>query len=163
MNTGNLAEKAGGQTVQAEGFIAVLPGAPTVALLRAGFGAVVQDPGNAPLKILAVDYDVAGGAVVSGRASAASPVRVLVDGQLAAPGAAGSDGRFSLTLPKPLTPGHHLLQVQTPKATAGTEVVVTPPAPPHDAPYQARVETFGWRVDWTTPSGGAQTTLLPGG
>jgi hypothetical protein len=46
---------------------------------------------------------------------------------------------------------------------AEAEVAVTPPAPPKDAPYQAQVDPFGWRVDWVTPGGGAQTTLLPAG
>jgi len=159
-----LTEEAGGQTVDAEGFVAVLPGGPAVALLRAGAGAeVVRDAGKAPLTILAVDYDGAGAAVVSGRAAAATPVRVMVDGQPAVEGAAGADGRFSLTLPKPLVTGRHRLQAQTPQALAGVEVVLTPPAPPKNAPYQAHAESFGWRVDWTTPGGGAQTTLLLAG
>jgi hypothetical protein len=160
----SLTEAAGGQTVQADGLIAVLPGAPTVALLRAGFGAqVVQDADAAPLKILAVDYDVAGAAVVSGRAPASSPVRVRVDDQPPVEGAAGPDGRFSLTLPKPLPGGGHRLQLQTPQAAAEAQVAVTPPAPPKNAPYQAHAESFGWRVDWITPGGGAQTTLLLAG
>ena len=160
----SLTEEAGGQTVEAEGLIAVLPGAPTVALLRAGFGAqVVQVAGNIPLKILAVDYDVAGATVVSGRARASSPVRVRVDDQPQVEGAAGPDGRFSLTLPKPLPSGRHRLQAQTPQAQAEAEVLFTPPAAPRNAPYQAQAESFGWRVDWTTPGGGAQTTLLLAG
>jgi hypothetical protein len=90
-------------------------------------------------------------------------VRVLVDGQAAIEGAAGPDGRFSLALPKPLPPGRHKLETLTPQAMAEAEVAVTPPAPPKDAPYQAQVDPFGWRVDWVTPGGGAQTTLLPAG
>jgi hypothetical protein len=159
----SLTEEAGGRTVEAEGFVAVLPGAPTVALLRAGFGAeVVQNAGKAPLKILAVDYDMAGAAVVSGRAPAASPVRVLVDDQPPVEGVAGPDGRFSLALPKPLPAGRHRLQALTPQAAAEADVAVTPPASPRDAPYLAHAEAFGWRVDWITPGGGAQTTLLLG-
>ncbi|MGZ3364592.1 MAG: hypothetical protein ACXWKY_07755 [Caulobacteraceae bacterium] len=159
-----LTEEVGGQKVEAEGLIAVLPGAPTVALLRAGFGAeVVRNAGKEPLKILAVDYDMAGCAVVSGAVRSASPVRVMVDGQAAVEGAAGLDGRFSLSLPKPLPPGRHVLQVMTPQATVQAVIVATPPAPSKDAPYQARQDTFGWRIDWVTPGGGAQTTLLPAG
>jgi hypothetical protein len=159
-----VAEEAGGQRVEAEGLIAVLPGAPTAAVLRAGAGAQVT-PGadKATLKIQAVDYDMAGGAVVSGRAGAAAPVRVLVDGQVAAEGAAGADGRFSLTLPKALPPGRHRLEAMTPQGAAEADVAVTPPAPPRNAPYQAQAEPFGWRVDWITPGGGAQTTLLLAG
>jgi hypothetical protein len=160
----SLTEEAGGQTVEAEGLIAVLPGAPTVAVLRAGFGAeVVQYAAKGPLQILAVDYDRAGATVVSGRAGASSPVRVVVDDQPPAEGAAGPDGRFSLTLPKPLPAGRHRLQALTPQAQAQAEVAVTPPAPPSNAAYQAQTESFGWRVDWTTPGGGAQTTLLLAG
>ena len=159
-----LAEETGGQRVDAEGLVAVLPGAPTVALLRAGSGAVVvQDAGKQPLKLLAVDYDSAGAVVVSGLAHASSPVRLLVDGQPSIDGAAGPDGRFSLTLPKPLPPGRHQLQASTPQAMAETEVAITAPTPPRNAPYQAQALPSGWRVDWITPGGGAQTTLLLAG
>ena len=162
-----LAEEVGSQSnaqrVEAEGLVAVLPGAPIVALLRAGAGAEVQDSGGDAVKILAVDYDQAGGAVVSGRARAAAPVRVVIDGQLAIEGAAGADGRFSLTLPKPIGPGRRQLQVLTPQGMAEVEVVISPPAPPKDAPYGAAAEASGWRIDWTTPGGGPQTTLLLGG
>ncbi len=160
----SLTEEAGGQTVEAEGLIAVLPGAPTVAVLRAGFGAeVVQAAGQQPLKILAVDYDVSGATVVSGTARASAPVRVLVDGQPSVEGAAAPDGRFSLTLPKPLSAGRHQLQALTSQAVVEAEVAITPPAPPRNAPYQAQALSSGWRVDWTTPGGGAQTTLLLAG
>jgi hypothetical protein len=161
----SLAEESGGRTVSAEGLIAVLPGAPTVAVLRAGFGAqVVQGQNGKPLEIQAVDYDLAGAAVVSGRARAGSAVRVMVDGQAPTQGAAGPDGRFSLTLPpKPVPPGPHRLQVATPQASVEVEVVLTPPAATGKGGYQAQAERSGWRVDWTTPGGGAQTTLLLAG
>ena len=52
----SLAEEASGRRVEAEGQIAVLPGVPTVALLRAGDGAeVLLDRPATGLKILAVD------------------------------------------------------------------------------------------------------------
>jgi hypothetical protein len=160
----SLTEEAGGQTVEAEGLVAVLPGVPTVALLRAGFGAqVVQDAGQTPLRILAVDYDMAGATVVSGRARASSPLRVVVDDQPPVDAAAGPDGRFSVTLPKPLPIGRHRLQVLTPQAQSQADVAVTPPAPPRNAPYQAQAASYGWRIDWITPGGGAQTTLLLAG
>jgi hypothetical protein len=155
-------EEANGRRVEAEGFVAVLPGAPVVALLRAGAGAEVQDPAKV-LKLLAVDYDSGGGVVVSGRARPSSPVRVLVDDQPALQGAADKDGRFSLTLPKPLSPGARKLVVEAPEATVGAEIVLTPRAMPLDMPYVAASVPFGWRIDWTTPGGGSQTTLLLGG
>lgn len=160
----SLEEETRGQTVQAEGYVAVLPGAPAVALLRAGFGAeVMRGAGKAGLEILAVDYDAAGAAVVSGRAPPASPVRVLADGQPPVEGAAGPDGRFSLTLSKPLPTGVHRLQALTPKGEARVEFTVTPPAPPKGAPYHAQPLSFGWRVDWITPGGGVQTTVVLAG
>jgi hypothetical protein len=157
-----LASESGGRRVEAEGLVAVLPGAPIVALLRAGAGAEVQEPAAETLRILAVDYDGGGGAVVSGRARAGAPVRIMVDGQPGLEGAAGGDGRFSLSLPKPLAPGPHRLQASTPQAVAAVDVVVSPPEPPKDGPYRAVADRSGWRIDWTTAGGGAQTTLLLG-
>jgi hypothetical protein len=87
----------------------------------------------------------------------------MVDGQAAFDGAAGPDGRFSLTLPKAVPPGRHTLQVMTPQAKAEAEVTLTPPAPPKTGSYHAQAESWGWRLDWTTPGGGAQTTLLLAG
>ena len=67
----SLAEEASGRRIEADGQIAVLPGAPTVALLRAGDGAeVLLDRPAAGLKILAIDYDGGGGTVVSGAKTA---------------------------------------------------------------------------------------------
>ena len=155
-----LAAESNGQRIEAEGLVAVLPGAPMVALLRAGAGADAFDPGKPGLRILAVDYDRGGAAVVSGRAPPSSPMRILVDGTLAVETAAGPDGRFSLILPKPLTPGVRQLQAVTSKAVAAVQITVTPPALPKDGSYQAVAVGGGWRIDWMTPGGGPQTTLL---
>lgn len=152
-----------GRRVDAEGLIAVLPGPPVVALLRAGSGAEVQDRGRGGLELLALDYDSGGGAVVSGRAGASATVRVLVDGLPAGEGAAGPDGRFSLTLTKPLASGPHRLQVQSARAAAEAAVQVSPPQASKDLPYQIQAEPSGWRVDWVTAGGGPQTTVLLGG
>lgn len=158
-----LAAEAGDhQRVEAEGYVAVLPGGPTAVLLRAGAGAQVQDAGSARARILAIDIDAGGTTVVSGRAHPTAPVRVMVDGGLAIEGAAGPDGRFSLTLPKPLAEGPRKLQVVTPAGSAGAEVDVAPPRPPAEGPFQAVAEPLGWRLEWLTPGGGPQTTLLIG-
>ena len=156
-------EDPGGQRVEAQGLIAILPGVPTVALLRAGDGAEVQGAAKDGLQLLAVDYDRGGGTVVSGRARATSPVRLLVDGQPAIEGAAGPDGRFSLKLPKPLEPGAHRLQLLTPQAKVEATVPLTAPAPPADGPFRASSAPYGWRIDWVTDGGGAQATLIPTG
>lgn len=146
--------------LQAEGYVAILPGGPTVALLRAGAGAQVlgDQPG---LHILAVDLDNGGAVAVSGRAPAGGPVRILVDGTQAIQAAPSTDGRFSLTLPKALSPGQHRIQAMTANGAVSVQVAVGPITPPADTPYRIAAVDGGWRVDWITPGGGPQTTLLP--
>ncbi|MDB5460136.1 MAG: hypothetical protein JWO72_1877 [Caulobacteraceae bacterium] len=156
-----LSAESDGRRLQAEGYVAILPGAPTVALLRSGAGALVLDGGRLGLHILAVDLDGGGAAAVSGRAPAGVPVRVLVDGVQAMQVAPAADGRFSMTLPKALPPGAHHIQALGAKAAAETDVMVGPIAPPADGPYRVTAAAGGWRVDWITPGGGPQTTLLP--
>lgn len=158
----SLTAETGGRTVEAEGYVAILPGAPTVALLRAGAGAQVQAAGSADIRILAVDMDAVGAAVVSGQAQPGASVRVMVDGGSAIQGAAGADGRFSLTLPKPLARGQRRVQVLAPKESAQIDIDVAPPAPLGDGPFQATSDRFGWRLNWLTPGGAPQTTLLIG-
>jgi hypothetical protein len=154
-----LSAEADGRRVQAEGYVAVLPGGPTVALLRAGAGAQVL--GSGQRRIQAVDYDGGGAAVVSGRAGANAPLRLIVDGAVAMEARAGADGRFSLTLPGPLPAGAHRFEVATPKDATGAQIQIAAPEPPAGSPYQARPEAGGgWRIDWITPGGGPQTTLL---
>ena len=156
-----LSAEAEGRRIQAEGYVAILPGAPTVALLRAGSGAQVLDdaPGGA-VRLLAVDVDGGGATVVSGRAAAGVPVRLLVDDMVAIEAPAGADGRFSLTLPKALPPGPHHIRALTAKAAADAAVAITPIAPLTDGPYRITPSGAAWRVDWMTPGGGPQTTLL---
>jgi len=156
-----LSAEADGRRVQAEGYVAVLPNAPGAALLRAGAGAEPLDGGGPTPRIQAIDFDSGGAAVVSGRAAPSSPLRVLIDGMAAMDGAAGGDGRFSLTLPKPLTQGERRIQVMSPKAVDGVLVQISLAQPlTADGPYRATPTKAGWRIDWLTPGGGAQSTLL---
>jgi hypothetical protein len=156
-----LSAALGGRRVQAEGYVAIAPGAPIVALLRAGAGALVLDGGKLTLRLLAVDIDSGGGTVVSGRAAPNAPVRIMVDGAGAMQAAPSPDGRFSLTLPKALPPGSHLIQVTDPVGgVADAQVTVGPIPPPPEGPYQATPIKGGWRIDWMTPGMGLQTTLL---
>lgn len=156
-----LAEEAQGQRIEAQGYVAVMPG--TAAVLRAGVGAQSLEAARPGLRILALDLDGGGGAVISGRGAASSPVRIAVDGMLAMDGASGPDGRFMLTLTKPLAPGAHTVQVSTPKGSAQIAVTAGPPTPPADGPYKAVQQGSDWRVDWLTPGGAPQTTWLIGG
>lgn len=158
-----------GRLVQAEGYIALSPRGEAVQL-RAGAGALVlgdSAPGDgaAGPRILAVDFDSKGGAVVSGRAPPRARVEVRVDGGRAVQGAAGADGWVSLALDQPLTFGAHTLilaGLSPAGGSGGTRVQarLTAAAPLAGGPYRAMMTPFGWRIDWLTPGGGLQTTLL---
>jgi hypothetical protein len=158
-----LSAEADGRRIQGEGYVAILPGRPTVALLRAGSGAQVLDgaPGGT-VRLLALDIDSGGATVVSGLAAAGAPVRLLIDEVVAIQAAAGADGRFSLILPKALPPGAHTIRALTAKAHADAAVTITAIAPLTDGPYRITPAGGGWRVDWMTPGVGRQTTLLLG-
>jgi hypothetical protein len=155
-----LSAESDGVRIQAEGYVAILPGAPTVALLRAGAGAQVLGD-RTGLHILAVDLDNGGAVAVSGRAPAGATVRVLIDGVQAMQAAPGADGRFTITLPKALLPGQHEIQAMTAAAAVSTRIALGPIIPPADGPYRISAIGGGWRLDWITPGGGLQTTLLP--
>ena len=147
-----LSAEAEGRKVQAEGYLAVLPGAPGLALLRAGAGAQVQGGDGREARIQAIDLDGGGAVVVSGRAAPGSPVRVMVNGAAAMDGATGVDGRFSLALPKPLAGGAQHIQAATPAGAAAADIQVAPPRIPANGPYRATAEGSGWRIDWRTPA-----------
>ena len=154
-----LSMSQGARTIQAQGYLAVTPEG-EVAQLRAGAGAlVVAGPGGA-VRILAVDVDRQGGAVVSGVGAPGGSVTLIVDG--VARGAARVDAgrRFVLALNEPLTPGDHRLEVDQGAARVEAAVSVSPPAPLTDGPFRAQRLAAGWRIDWLTPGGGLQSTLI---
>jgi hypothetical protein len=154
-----LAMVDGSRLVQSEGYLAVAP-AGTAAQLRAGAGALVLGDRTVPPVIDAVDFDSKGGAVVSGRASPHAAVTVLVDGALRAQGVATAAGLFSLALDEPQSFADHRLEVVEAGRRASASVTLTPPARLSGVPYQSERTPSGWRIDWITPGGGLQTTLL---
>ncbi len=155
-----LSQEADGRRDQAQGYLAILPReAPAAAVLRSGAGAVsLAQPAGRPA-IAAIDYDGAGAAVVSGSAGANQPLRVMVDGTTAEEGASGADGRFFLSLPKPLPAGARSIQVLSPTGAAQVVVDVSP-SPAFAGVLRVTRRGTSWRLDWTTPSGGVQSTVL---
>jgi hypothetical protein len=149
-----LSVSQGGRSIQAQGYVAVTPGG--VALLRAGGGAVVFAPPGRNARILALDFDRKGGAVVSGIGPPNGPVKVSVDGAVGGSMNAGADGRFSLALDQPLAAGAHHLEV----GAAGVDAAINPSPPLTNGPFRAERGGDLWRIDWMTPGGGMQTTLL---
>ncbi len=155
-----LSEPGQGRPVQAEGYLAVAPGG-LVAQLRAGSGAVVLRRSGPALAILAADFDAKGGAVISGVAPPASAVTLEVDGAVREPARVDGRGRFMLALNEPLQPGSHVLAARAiAGAHAQASLTISPAEPLSGGPFRAAPAAGGWRVDWLTPGGGVQSTVL---
>jgi hypothetical protein len=99
--------------------------------------------------------------VVSGRAPAGAALSIHIDGRKFGEGRAGQDGRYALSLTQqPLTPGAHQIDVFG-DATENPVMVDASPAPAlSDGPFRAASVAAGLRIDWMTPGGGAQSTIL---
>ena len=154
------------RTVQAEGYQLVLPDDRLV-LLRAGAGAVVSPvpsggaEGPAAPRLLAFDFDEEGGAVVSGRATPEIALSIRIDGRpVSTDGATDAQGRFSLPFGAPVPPGPHRIDVMGEQLVLTAQVDATPAAAPESGAFTARATSSGLRIDWLTPGGGVQSTLL---
>ena len=152
-----LSSIIGTQTVQAQGYFLVTPAGQGV-LLRAGAGAHRFDPGRSG--ILAVDFDGEGGALVSGIAGAGEGLTLRVDGRQPVEGRAGVDGRFSIALSQPISAGPHEIRIFGNRADWRVSFEARPAAPIAEGPYRVQPVSRGLRVDWMTPGGGVQTTIL---
>lgn len=156
-----VGEEVSGRIVRAEGYVAALPTGRPAALLRPGVGALAL--GGAPngLQIGAVDYDVGGWAFVSGMAPPGAAVQLQVDDQPTTQDKADAQGRFSIPLkPAELTPGAHRLQMLSATRNASAQIAVSPAGSIPATSYQARRQGAAWRIDWKTPGGGVQTSLI---
>lgn len=156
-----LAMIDGDRAIQSEGYV-LLTAEGAAAQLRGGAGTVVLgSPVVAPV-IDAVDYDAKGGAVVSGRAAPRATLALFVDGARQSQGRADGAGRFSLPLDGPQTFSDHTVEVADGGRRARVQLRLTMAAPLMGGPYRAISTPAGWRIDWVTPGGGLQTTLLLG-
>lgn len=152
-----LSEVAHGRRVQAQGYVLVGPHG-EAALLRAGTGAERLDPTAGP-RVGAFDFDREGGAVVSGVAPAHAWLSLRLDGRQAAEGRADAQGRYAIALNQ-LTPGVHSLQILGDGFTDTAQVAISPAAPLVGGPMRSQFTRGGLRVDWLTPGGGEQSTIL---
>jgi hypothetical protein len=153
-----LSMSAGGRVTQAMGYLFVAPGA--IARLRVGGGAEVLTSGARGLAALALDYDNKGAATVSGIAQPGEAVGLRADGVERGQGIADRAGRFVLSLSQPLAAGSHDFELVSPSGSARFSAEVSAAPAITGAPYVARREGSAWRVDWITPGGGEQTTLI---
>ena len=154
-----LSAPQGGRVVQAEGYVAAAPGG-EAARLRAGSGAVVFGPARPGAGLLAADFDHKGAAVLSGWAPAGAAITLSIDDAARAQVESGPDGRFMLTLDKPLAAGAHAVEVAGRGAPWRGSLDVSPAAPLAGGPFRAAPVAGGWRVDWLTPGGGVQSTVI---
>jgi hypothetical protein len=159
VNLYGLSMKNGERMAQAEGYVLVTADG-EAAQLRGGAGAVALAPASKAPRILTIDYDRGGGAVVSGVATPGVDLALRVDRARRGETKSDSQGRFVIPLTEPLKPGAHAFEVAGQGGQDLRQVDIGGPAHLTGGPYAGVRTDFGWRVDWMTPGGGEQTTFL---
>lgn len=155
-----LSAEADHRRVQAEGYLAVLPSpGPAGTLLRAGAGARPVAPASGHTVITAVDIDAGGAAVLTGAAPTSASLTALVDGVTAGQAQAVA-GIYQVSLSRALAPGAGRLTVRGPDREATVDLPAAAARPPRSGAFTAERFDRGWRIDWMTPGGGVQTTLV---
>lgn len=149
-----------GRQIQAEGYLLVTPQG-QAALLRAGAAALRIDAPARP-GLRAIDFDRGGGVEVSTQVAPGATVIVRLDGRQAAEGRADAAGRYvaSLGSQSPIRAGAHQLQIAGDGFADQVTAQLSPAAPLADGPVRSQLTPAGLRVDWMTPGGGVQSTLL---
>jgi hypothetical protein len=156
----SLSMSDNGRVLQAMEYLFVAPDG-VVARLRAGGGTQAPARGQPGLAALALDYDNQRAATLSGVAGPRETVTVRVDGVERSQGSADSAGRFVLAL-QPLAAGPHAFELMGAAQQIHFSAAVDAPAPLGKATYAAQKAGQAWRIDWVTPGGGEQTTLILG-
>lgn len=158
-----LSATVGSRQAQAQGYVLVTPKG-EAAVLRAGAGALRVDGGPAA-GLKAIDFDRGGGLEISAAAMPGATVILRLDGRQIAMGRADPAGHYTVSLPgpgqpSPVRPGRHLIQAQGDGFADSATVLVSPPAPLAQGPLSSQLTPAGLRVDWMTPGGGVQSTIL---
>jgi hypothetical protein len=153
-----LAMMIGERSVQAEGFLALTPDG-RLAQLRPGAGALVLAAGSRRPRILALDFDRDGAAIVSGVGTINAEIGLRLDRAAAGGSMIDRQGRFSFALSRPISAAGHDLEISG-EGGEDTVAVVAARAAELGGLYRASRLTGAWRVDWRTPGGGVQSTLL---
>ena len=155
-----LSAASGGRSAQAQGYVLVTPDG-QAALLRAGAGAERIDP-RRRTGLSAVDFDRGGGLLVSAAVPPGATVILQIDGRQAAESRATAAGAYQASLgsPTPIKAGAHLVKISGDGFADQATVQVTPAAPLAQGPLRSQLTSTGLRVDWMTPGGGVQSTIL---
>jgi hypothetical protein len=151
---------SGARTVAGEGYLMLAPDG-RAAQLRAGSASQVLAPASARPRILSVDFDRDGGAIIGGVAPAGSGMNIRVDRIATGDVTANVQGRFVAAIRQKLRPGSHLIDISG--DAGGDQIVVNVDRvapPPAGAPFQAQRLERAWRVDWVTPAGGLQSSIV---
>jgi hypothetical protein len=152
-------EQDGGRQLSADGWLFVPPDAPSHAVvLRAGAPSRPL-PGGGGL-IASTDFDAGGGGAVSGVTTPGAEVDITVDGGPVTRTHADTQGIYAAHLgaDKPLSSGAHTLRVTVGGQTIERGLIFN--AASTTQTFNAVHEADGWRVAWTTPGGGVQTTFI---
>jgi hypothetical protein len=148
-----------GRVTEAQGYLFVAPDG-VVARLRAGGGSEVLGARSPGLVALALDYDNRRAAALSGLGTSGEAESLRVDGVERGQTTTDAAGRFVLPLNEPLGPGPHDFDLAGARREVRFSSSIDAPAPLGGAPFASRPIAQGWRIDWTTPGGGEQTTLV---
>ncbi len=90
----------------------------------------------------------------------ACDVSVRIDGRQMGEGRADDAGRYAIALSQPLPAGPHQVETATSGAVQSASVEVSAAAPLTEGPFRASAAPQGLRVDWMTPGGGVQSTVV---
>jgi Bacterial Ig domain len=158
-----LSATAKGRQIQSEGYVLVTARG-QAAVLRAGAGARRIDPAPRP-GLRAIDFDRGGGLEVSASAAPGATVILRLDGRQVAEGRTDAGGHYDASLPSPgsqtrTLPGAHQAQVFGDGFSDGVSFQVAAAAPLTQGPVRSQLTPAGLRVDWITPGGGVQSTIL---
>jgi hypothetical protein len=154
-----LSMSDGGRVVQSVGYVFVAPDG-RVAKLKAGGGSEILSSRAGNLGGLTLDFDNQRAATLCGKAAPGEAVSLRVDGVERARAPADPTGRFTLSLNQPLAAGAHDFDLASPHQDLRFNATVDAPTPLQQTPFAAARFGQGWRIDWVTPGGGEQTTLV---
>ncbi|MGZ6038390.1 MAG: hypothetical protein ACXWKR_06960 [Phenylobacterium sp.] len=155
-----LSASAGARQTQAEGYLLVTP-VGQAAMLRAGASALRIDPVQRP-GLRTIDFDRGGGVEIAAQVPPGATVILHLDGRQADERRADATGRYEVSLgsPTPIRPGAHQIEVRGDGFSDQVTVKVTSAEPLAQGPLRSQLTPAGPRVDWMTPGGGVQSTLL---